>query len=127
MDEFPLERGLRQSDPLPPFLFLLTAEGLNVLMTTVERAHLFNGYGIGANAEVRLTHLQFADDTLIIDEKSWLNIRTMRSVLLLFGELSGVKVNFNKSMLTDVNIEGEKNTRRGGGLNCVCFFFVFSY
>jgi len=75
-----------------------------VLMTTVERAHLFNGYGIGANAEVRLTHLQFADDTLIIGEKSWLNVRTMRSVLLLFGELSGLKVNFNKSQLTGVNI-----------------------
>jgi len=47
-----------------------------------------------------LTHLQFADDTLIIGEKSWLNVRTMRSVLLLFEELSGLKVNFNKSMLT---------------------------
>jgi len=103
-DEFPLERGLRQGDPLSPFLFLLAAEGLNVLMTTVEREHLFNGYDIGDNVEVRLTHLLFADDTLIIGEKSWLNVRTMRSVLLLFGELSGLKVNFNKSMLTGVNI-----------------------
>jgi len=48
--------------------------------------------------------VQFADDTLIIGEKSWLNVRTMRSVLLLFEEISGLRVNFNKSLLTGVNI-----------------------
>jgi len=103
-DEFPLERDLRQGDPLSPFLFLLAAEGFNVLMNAVVGAHLFTGYGVGNGDEVRLTHLQFADNTLIMGEKSWLNVRTMRSVLILFEELSGLKVNFHKSMLTRVNI-----------------------
>jgi len=103
-DEFPIEWGLRQEDPLSPFLFLLAAEGFNVLMNEVVGAQLFDGYGIGRGDEVKLTHLQFADDAIIIGDKSWLNVRTMRAVLLLFKDVSGLKVNFNKSMMTGINI-----------------------
>jgi len=102
--EFPIERGLHQGDPLSPFLFLLAAEGFNVIMNKVVGAQLFHGYRIGRGNEVNITHLQFADDTIIIGDKSWLNVRTMRAVLLLFEDVSGLKVNFNKSMLTDINI-----------------------
>ena len=75
-----------------------------MLMNAVVGANLFHGFGIGDGNDVRLTHLQFADDTLIIGEKSWLNVRSMQVVLLLFEKVSGLKVNFHKSMLTDVNI-----------------------
>ncbi|GAU35790.1 hypothetical protein TSUD_56670 [Trifolium subterraneum] len=66
MDEFPLERGLRQGDPLSPFLFLLAAEGLNVLMKTMVECNLFSGYSVGDGASTSISHLQFADDTLFM-------------------------------------------------------------
>ncbi|MCI54168.1 RNA-directed DNA polymerase (Reverse transcriptase), partial [Trifolium medium] len=63
MDEFPLERGLGQVDPQSPFLFLLVAEGLNVLMKAMVERNLFTGYSVGEIDPVSVSHLQFADDT----------------------------------------------------------------
>jgi len=49
IEEFQMKRGLRQGDPLSPFLFLLAAEGLNVLMTSAVNLNLFTGYSIGSH------------------------------------------------------------------------------
>ena len=103
---------------LSPFLFLLVVEGFNVLMKEMEGAQLFKGFPVGRNSEVNLTHLQFADDTLIIGEKSWLNVRTMRAMLLLFEEVSGLKVNFHNSMFTSVNISDSLMEAATSVMNC---------
>ncbi|GAU49154.1 hypothetical protein TSUD_407000 [Trifolium subterraneum] len=73
-DEFRFERGLRQGDPLSPFLFLLAAEGLNVMMKAMVSENIFTPYVIGARNEVAVSHLQFADDTLLMGVKSWANV-----------------------------------------------------
>jgi hypothetical protein len=103
-DEFPLQRGLRQGDPLSPFLFLLAAEGLNVMMTSMVERNMFTGYSLGEQESVMVSHLQFADDTLLVGAKSWANVRALRAVLVLIELMSGLKVNFHKSMLVGVNI-----------------------
>ncbi|PNY17864.1 cysteine-rich receptor-like protein kinase, partial [Trifolium pratense] len=77
---------------------------LNVLMKVVVERNMFTGYSVGAQNPVSVSHLQFADDTLLIGIKSWANVRTLRAVLVLFESMSGLKVNFSKSMLVGVNI-----------------------
>jgi len=42
------EGGLRQGEPLSPFLFLLVAEDVNVMMKTMVENGLFTGYKVGA-------------------------------------------------------------------------------
>lgn len=89
-----------------------------MIMNAAVEAQKFRGYAVGHVGDLRLTHLQFADDTLIIGEKSWQNVRTMRAVLLLFESISGLKVNFNKSMLTGVNITDSWLSEAATVMNC---------
>jgi hypothetical protein len=56
-EEFRLFRGLRQGDPLSPFLFLLAAEGLNILMKAMVDSQLFEGYRVRVANPVVLSHL----------------------------------------------------------------------
>jgi hypothetical protein len=83
----------------------------------VER-NIFVGYKVGAASSVSVTHLQFADDTLLIGTKSWANVRAMRAVLVLFEAMSGLKVNFNKSMLVGVNVSDSWLNEASSVLRC---------
>ena len=126
-DEFSMGRGLRQGDPLSPFLFLLAAEGFNVLMESLLVNNLFSGYKVGDGNMAIVSHLQFADDTLNLGEKSWANIRTMRAILILFESLSGLKVNFSKSHLVGVNVATSWLTQAARVLNCKVGIIPFVY
>jgi hypothetical protein len=126
-DEFPLERGLRQGDPLSPFLFLLAAEGLGVMMRAMVEGNRFLGYRVGGQEAVSVSHLQFADDTLLLGVKSWENVRALRAVLVLFERMSGLKVNFNKSMLVGVNISDSWLHEAASALRCKVGKIPFLY
>nr|ABN05720.1 RNA-directed DNA polymerase (Reverse transcriptase) [Medicago truncatula] len=126
-DEFPLGRGLLQGDPLSPFLFLLAAEGLHVMMKAMVDASLFRGYRVGSGNEVVVSHLQFADDTLLLGEKSWANVRALRTVLILFEAVSGLKINFHKSLLVGVNVADSWLTEAASLLNCKVGSLPFTY
>ncbi|XP_024636360.1 uncharacterized protein [Medicago truncatula] len=103
--EFPMRRRLRQGDLFSPFLLLIVVKGLNVMMTAATEANMFTGYSIGSNTPIVISHLQFVDDTLLLGVKSRANVRAFRAVLFLFEAMSGLKVNFDKSLLVGVNID----------------------
>ncbi|GJQ98501.1 hypothetical protein Tco_0009640 [Tanacetum coccineum] len=48
-EEFGLEMDIRQGDPLSPFLFILAAEDLNVIVTEAVENGIFRGVVVGAN------------------------------------------------------------------------------
>jgi hypothetical protein len=68
-EEFPLKWGLRQVEPLSPFSFLVAAEGFHVIMEDLVNNNIFTGYKVRHEQTLSVSHLQFADDTLIVGNK----------------------------------------------------------
>ncbi|GKE20981.1 RNA-directed DNA polymerase, eukaryota [Tanacetum coccineum] len=67
-EEFGIKRGVRQGDPLSPFLFILAAESLNAIMNEAVANGIFRGVKVGEN-NVMVSHLQYADDTIFFGQQ----------------------------------------------------------
>ncbi|PNX89254.1 cysteine-rich receptor-like protein kinase, partial [Trifolium pratense] len=115
-DDFNVGKGLRQGDPLSPFLFLIVAEGLTGLMHSAVDRSLFHGYKVSNN--ISFHTLQFADDTIFVGEGNWDNLWTIKTVLRSFEIVSGLKVNFYKSKLYGINLEDQFLRASSSFLHC---------
>ncbi|XP_071741167.1 uncharacterized mitochondrial protein AtMg01250-like [Rutidosis leptorrhynchoides] len=102
-EEFKLERGVRQGDPLSPFLFIIAAEGLNWLTKAAVASNLFVGVEIGRD-KIPISHLQYADDTIFLGKWSENNIESLLKLLKCFELSSGLKINYHKSSLFGVGV-----------------------
>jgi len=125
-NEFKPERGLRQGDPLAPFLFLIVAEGLTGLVRQAVKANLLSGLRIGRK-EVELSILQFADDTLFFCKDSFSNVVTLKAILRGFELASGLKINFHKSKIADINVHRNNILCYMKTLNCAEMTVPFKY
>src|SRR3954466_16423556 len=75
--DFSVEKGLRQGDPLSPFVFVLVMEALTALMKKSKDIGEFRGFRLNDGVEVDL--LQFADDTVIMAEGDTANLWSMKT------------------------------------------------
>jgi hypothetical protein len=125
-EEINIQRGLKQGDPLAPFLFLLVAEGLGGLMKKAVEQNRFKGFEVGRNGVI-VSHLHYADDTLCIGEASIENLWTLKAILRSFELVSGLKVNFSKSCVLGVNVSNDFIRLASVFLNCKVGSVPFKY
>ncbi|RVW87786.1 LINE-1 retrotransposable element ORF2 protein [Vitis vinifera] len=110
-------RGLRQGDPLSPFLFTLVADVLSRMLVRAEERNMLEGFRVGRN-RTRVSHLQFADDTIFFSNTREEDLQTLKSLLLAFGHISGLKVNLDKSNIYGINLDHAHISRLAETLGC---------
>lgn len=91
-----LRRGLRQGDPLSPYLFIICAEGLSSYLNAMEERRMIKGCQV-ARWVPKVTHLLFVDDSYILFNANKDECRNIKECLLIYEKASGQKVNFEKS------------------------------
>ncbi|GJY56796.1 putative RNA-directed DNA polymerase [Tanacetum coccineum] len=123
--EFKVEKGLRQGDPLSPFLFIIAIEALNVALLNACN-NTFHGVKVGKD-NIHVSQLQFADDALIMGEWSWLNAMNLSRILTCFNLASGLKINFHKSKLYGVGVTTLEVNSLASMIGCLPSNFPCTY
>ena len=100
---FKMEKGLRQRDPLSPYLFILVSETLVCLLKKAEEMNMIEAVYIGKD-RVNLKHLQFAHDTLIFAPRDPRCITNYFRILDVFAMMSGLRLNYSNSCLISWNV-----------------------
>ncbi|XP_016737961.1 uncharacterized protein [Gossypium hirsutum] len=119
-------RGLRQGDPVSPFLFILVIEVLHLALDKAAEVGLIEGFN-NVIHEMNFSHLQFADDTILFlkaDDKEVTNVKYILRVLEIFSQLS---INFKKSCLVGFEVEEELLFRLAAICKCKIGLLLFNY
>lgn len=80
-------RGLRQGDPLSPYLYVLCAEGLTALLKDAERRGQLHGCRVCKGAQ-SVSHLLFADDSILFFQSSIAEARRVKEILNIYEAAS---------------------------------------
>ncbi|RVW93915.1 putative mitochondrial protein [Vitis vinifera] len=107
---FNSSRGLRQGDPLSPYLFVIGMEALSrlILRALCGRGGGGGGFLSGYRVNGRsgdgalVSHLLFADDTLVFCEASEYQMVYLNWLLMWFEAISGLRINLDKSEILPI-------------------------
>ena len=80
---------------MSPLLFDIFMEGLSRMLDVVATTSQFSGFSIGNTAgnSVMVSHLLFANDTLIFCDANPTQIASLRAILARFEKVSGLRIN----------------------------------
>jgi hypothetical protein len=96
-EEISPQWGLRQGDPLSPYLFLICAEAFSCLLLAAETTGELFGIKVCQNVP-SINHLLFADDSLLLLKANEWSANHLQNILSLYEDCSGQTINKDKSL-----------------------------
>ena len=96
---FRSSRGLRQGDPLSSYLFVIGMEALSCMLKRAVEGNFISRCRFGGRdgGEIVISHLLYADDTIIFCDANTKQLMYLRWTLMWFEAFSGLKINLFKS------------------------------
>jgi len=88
LENFVPSRGIRQGDPISPYLFLLAAEGLSCLLNSRVQSSNLSGIIVATSAPM-VSHLLFTDDSLLFFKANTESADEVKDVLHIYCRASG--------------------------------------
>ncbi|GJW01256.1 putative RNA-directed DNA polymerase, eukaryota, reverse transcriptase zinc-binding domain protein [Tanacetum coccineum] len=116
--EFSINRGLRQGDPLSPFLFILVMEGLHNAFAEAVGNGLISGININ-NSTINISHLFFVDDVIITTDWNTRDLENIIRVFHVFYLASGLKINIHKSNIYGIGVNEEEVSNMASNAGCI--------
>eukprot|EP00253_Pinus_taeda_P022782 PITA_22782 len=105
---FKPSRGLRQGDPLSPFLFILMIEGLGRAIRATKEEWRIQGLRLTQGGDT-VTHQQSVDDTMLQGTPTAKEAKALKQILSDFARATGIEVSLIKSKIlffnTDISIQ----------------------
>lgn len=96
-------RGLRQGDPLSPYLFVMAMNCLSILLDKGAEEGKFGYHHYCKDS--KLTHLCFADDLLIFCDGSLQSVKNILQIIQSFTDVSGLAVSITKTSFFSCGIK----------------------
>ena len=117
-------RGLRQGDPLSPFLFIIVAD---VLQRLIRQASMNGDLCHPIDNSLPCPVLQYADDTLILSKGNVHSMTVLKTILDNFSLATGLTINFHKSTFVPMNVDDQTATAMATTLGCALSTFPQTY
>jgi hypothetical protein len=119
-------KGVRQGDPLSPLLFNLAADVLTRMVASAQQNLLVTGMAKSL-VDKGIAILQYADDTIMCLEDNMEKARNAKLMLYLFEQMSGLKINFDKSEIILIGGDNNLATQYADLFNCQVGLFPMKY
>jgi hypothetical protein len=91
-------RGIRQGDPISPYLFLICAEVLSAMLSRADRMGVLEGVPTSRRGP-RINHLFFADDSLLFCRADGSHRNNLSNILHMYERASGQRLNSTKTAI----------------------------